>query len=79
MCTMDYPKFIVSNQKEESISIPWVTSRMLCILIDFTTKMIKYDLDAPFTHLRDHRFAISKSYFTFVTEDCFYFSLQCKT
>ena len=21
MCTMDYPKFIVSNQKEESISI----------------------------------------------------------
>ena len=31
MCTMDYPKFIVPNQKEESISIKRLSTNYTCI------------------------------------------------
>ena len=33
---MDYPMFIVSNQKEESISIQWVNIQTNCVNLDQT-------------------------------------------
>ena len=35
MCTMDYPKFIVSNQKEESISIQMVKKKFDTVLLSY--------------------------------------------
>ena len=42
MCTMDYPKFIVSNQKEESISIQRVNYHKICMYLVFNLGHFKW-------------------------------------
>ena len=41
---MDYPKFIVSNQKEESISIQSVNSALVRVFYDVLVAFLYFDI-----------------------------------